>query len=81
MYMNHFLFPQGSIQCSAAPLLFPLTFRTQGQKFTDTLLNRHSTVYSKNAHSEGSLRRMRMFMDSNKLQNYENISSSDQSQV
>lgn len=56
MYINHLISP-GSIQCSVAPLLFHLTFRTQGHKFTyifyltDTLLY---TVYSKNAHSEGN---------------------------
>lgn len=45
------------MQCSVAPLLSHLTFRTQGHKFTDifyltdTLLY---TVYSENAHSEGN---------------------------
>lgn len=72
-----------SVQCSVAPLLFHLTFRTRGHKFTyifyltDTLLY---TVYSKNAHRK-LYWGMHMFMDSNKLQNYEKIRSSDQSHI
>lgn len=82
--MNHFISPGVNTVYCCCSSAFPSNIQnTRTEIYIHLLLNRYSIQCTVKMHTVKGIGcwEMCVFMDSNKLQNYENISSSDQSQI